>query len=59
MTEILQIIVLACYVSPGNSGHSRNLQKDCQKKLIKCMDKKTGMREWYSKDLKECLLERK
>lgn len=58
MTEILQIIVLACHIG---CIHKKCVEESlsCEKKLIKCMDKKAGMREWYGKDLKECLLERK
>lgn len=64
MVEILTTIILACQVNTGfraSNAHEEidTYQKQCQQKLIKCVDDellKTG--KGYDMSLKVCLLKR-
>ena len=63
MIEMLQVIVSICQLqitegSYENINHLKKHERFCQNAIIRCIDKKVGMRMWHEKDLKECLLER-
>lgn len=63
MAELLKVIVLACQVSTGANHNflkeSYEIQRKCQKEMVKCMKNKVKSRLWYAGDLADCLLESK
>lgn len=65
MTELLQIIVLACKISTGSTinlyDEVYKKEINCQKSLIKCMDSKgitDTLLNWSPANLRDCLKER-
>jgi len=59
MLEVLQIIILACQISPGVGGSIPEVytyQVKCQKEIVKCANDKVKAFEFAVYD---CILDRK
>lgn len=57
MVEVIKVIVLACQIHTGVNqnfiNEVYNKQRECQRKLVQCIDKKDLV--YFDVQLKDCL----